>query len=106
MTQRFISESIKPVVAKADTRAMATGGPGLPSEFVWRDKVIVITNVLRTWNETGPCKHGSSEHYVRKHWFEVETNTDQKLQIYFERQGRSRDRTKRWWLFCAEDIER
>ena len=67
----FVSEAIKPVVETADTNAMAAGGPGLPQEFVWRDQPLRIAAVLRTWRETGPCKHGSSESYVRKHWFEV-----------------------------------
>ena len=38
MEHKFVSESIKPVIATADTGAMATGGPGLPHEFTWRGK--------------------------------------------------------------------
>lgn len=78
MEQKFISESIKPVVATADINAMATGGPGLPHEFIWRGKVLGIAAVLRTWHDTGPCTHGSLESYVRKHWFEVETTSSNK----------------------------
>ena len=101
--QAFISERLKPVVATVDPRAMATGGPGLPREFIWRGKPLEIAAVLRTWRETGPCTHGSAEAYVRKHWFEVQTTTGQKARIYFERQARSRDRTARWWLFSIAD---
>ena len=101
--QKFVSEAIKPVVATADTRAMATGGPVLPREFTWRGKVLGISAVLRTWHETGPCTHGSGEAYVRKHWFEVETTSNQRAKIYFERQPRGRNWTKRWWLFSIEN---
>ena len=103
MEQEFVSEAIKPVVATADPKTMAAGGPGLPREFVWRGETLGIAAVLRTWRETGPCKHGSSESYVRKHWFEVETTANLRARIYFERQPRGRNRTKRWWLFSIED---
>lgn len=101
--QKFISESIKPVVATADTHAMATGGPGLPNEFIWRGKTLEIASVLRTWHDTGPCRNGSPELYVRKHWFEVETTDNQRAKIYFDRQPRSGKLTKRWWLYSIED---
>lgn len=103
--QVFVSEAIKPVVATADTKAMAAGGPGLPREFVWRGETLGIAAVLRTWREAGPCTHGSPERYVRKHWFEVETTSHRKAKIYFERQARSRKRMQRWWLFSIEDGE-
>lgn len=101
--QRFISESIKPVTATANALAMAAGGPGLPREFVWRDSMLRVASVIRTWRETGHCKHGSSELYVRKHWFEVETTSNQRARIYFERQPRGRNHVKRWWLFSIEE---
>ena len=101
--QAFVSEAIKPVVATANTKAMAIGGPGFPREFIWRGEPLRIAAVLRTWRETGPCKHGSSESYVRKHWFEVETTSNQRARIYFERQARGRKRTNRWWLFSIQD---
>ena len=103
MEQKFISESIKPVIATVDAKSMATGGPGLPHEFTWRGKTLKIATVLRTWHETGPCRNGSPESYVRKHWFEVETTSNHKAKIYFERQSRGRKLTKRWWLFSMED---
>ena len=98
----FVSEPIKPVVATADPEDMATGAPGLPREFVWRGETLGIAAVLRTWRETGPCKHGSSEEYVRKHWFAVRTTSNRTARIYFERQARGRKPTKRWWLFSIE----
>lgn len=95
----FISESIKPVIATIDTAPMATGAPGLPREFTWRGKPLHVAAVLRTWKETSPCTHGGSEVYVRKHWFEIQTPTNQTARIYFERKAKSRNITKRWWLY-------
>ena len=95
----FVSEPIQPVVGTIDAAALATGGPGLPSEFVWRGKPLAIVAVRRSWRETGPCRNGSGEAYVRKHWFEVETAEGDRATLYFERQGRSPGTKKRWWLY-------
>jgi Domain of unknown function (DUF6504) len=99
MHEKFISEAIKPVVATCDISRMAVGEPGLPREFVWRGQTIEITGVLRTWRDTGKCRHGSSEMYVRKHWYEVVTNSNNTMRIYFDRQPRRGQSNDRWWLF-------
>ena len=102
MEQKFISEPIKPVAETADTSMMAAGGPGLPGEFLWRGKVLGIASILATWHDTGPCRNGSNESYVRKHWFEVQTTSNQKAKIYFDRQPRDRKLKIRWWLYSIE----
>ncbi len=101
--QRFVSEPLEPVAVTIDPSGMAKGEPGLPGEFSWRGQPLRVATVLRTWRECGPCKQGSSESYVRKHWFEVETTSHQRARIYFERQARGRARTRRWWLFSIEE---
>ncbi|MEW6674294.1 MAG: DUF6504 family protein [Thermodesulfobacteriota bacterium] len=101
--QAFVSEPIQPDTKAADTAAMAAGEPGLPRKFIWRGETLGIAAVLRTWRETGPCRHGSGEMYVRKHWFEVATTLNQTAKIYFERQLRGRRPASRWWLFSIED---
>lgn len=98
-TERFISEAIQPVIATCDTSRMAIGEPGLPREFIWRGQTIVITAVLRSWRDTGRCRHGSPEKYVRKHWYEVVTAANGTMKIYFDRQPRPGSRADRWWLF-------
>ena len=96
MTEEFISEAIHPVVE-----------PGLPRQFRWRSEIVSIARVLGTWRETGPCHHGNSDRYVRKHWFEVLTDSGVKMKIYFERQPRStKQKMERWWLFSSETLER
>ncbi len=113
MPERFVSEAIEPVVATSDTARMAAGEPGLPSEFVWRGRTIQVTAVLRTWRDLGKCDHGSTDMYVRKHWYEISTASDGVMRIYFDRQprlpagrhGRGR-KEGRWWLFSIlEPVE-
>lgn len=99
---RFISEAIEPVIETCDTARMARGEPGLPREFVWKKRRIEIKAVLRVWKETGKCRHGSGEDYVRKHWYEVETSAGERMKIYFERQARRGRGRPRWWLFSVE----
>lgn len=105
MSERFVSEAIRPVTGTADTARMAIGEPGLPNEFVWRGRTILVTAVLRTWHETGRCHHGSPEMYVRKHWYEVATASDGKMKLYFDRQPRGRREVPRWWLFSICEDE-
>jgi len=102
MSEQLISEALLPVIATSDTSRMAAGEPGLPREFVWRGRTIRITSVLRTWRETGKCHHGSPELYVRKHWYEVATESDGILKIYFDRQPRRGRKEPRWWLFSIQ----
>ncbi len=102
MPERFIDEAIEPVTDTSDTSLMAAGGPGLPREFSWRGRTIVVSAVLRSWRETGRCRHGSPEMYVRKHWFEVAAASGETMKIYFERQPRRGDKGPRWWLFSVK----
>jgi hypothetical protein len=105
MPERFVSEAIKPVTATCDTILMSAGGPGFPREFIWRGRTVTITGVIRTWREMGKCSHGSPEMYVRKHWFEVSTETQETMKIYFERQDRGGRKGQRWWLFSIQNPE-
>ena len=103
MTEQFIGEAIRPDAETMDTARMAAGEPGLPELFHWKKQTIRITRVLRTWRGTGPCHHGRGEIYVRKHWFEVATETGQIMKLYFERQPRSGSKKNRWWLSTIRD---
>ena len=102
MAEQFVSEAIRPVAGTADVGAMATGAPGLPRAFTWRGRTVTIERVVRTWRETGPCRNGSAEAYVRKHGFEVLTDAGERMTLYFDRQARSGTRPKaRWWLLSV-----
>lgn len=102
MAEQFVSAVLRPVAGTFDAARMSTGEPGLPRQFRWKTQTFQIARVLKTWRETGPCHHGSGERYVRKHWFEVQTDTGDTLKIYFERQSRSRGKRDRWWLFTID----
>ena len=99
--ERFISEAIVPAAATCDTALMAQGGPGLPREFLWRGEALAIKSIVRSWNDTGRCRNGSGEQYVRKHWFEVISDRDEVMKVYFDRQPRGGARAPRWWLFSV-----
>ena len=99
-TEQFISEPIKPVTDTFDRTGMVRGEPGLPQRFVWRDTEYVVADVIEAWKEDGPCKSGSAERYLRKHWFRITTEQGVEMTLYFERQPRSKGQSKaRWWLY-------
>ena len=97
--ERFVDEAIEPVADTFDTERMAAGEPGLPREFVWRDRTVEVVSVIRSWHTTGPCSHGSPEMYVRRHWYEVAVSTGETMKIYFDRQPKKGAKGQRWWLF-------
>jgi len=84
MSEEFVSESIKPVAGTSRTVAMSRGRPVLPGRFIWRGKEYTVAEVLQSWKQSGPCKSGGSEMYLRKHWFKVKTADGLEMTIYFE----------------------
>lgn len=103
MVENFISEIIKPAAGTFDTAAMTRGEPGLTKRFSWRDKEYEVAEVIEVWKETGPCRSGSSELYLRKHWYKIRTTDNTIMTLYFERQARSKSQSKaRWWLYTIE----
>lgn len=103
--KRFVGEALRPVKETFDAGRMAAGGPGLPREFLWRGARVGVARVLSEWRETGPCRHGSGERYVSKHWFEIQTEAGETMRLYFERRARGRALSARWWLFSVEERE-
>ncbi len=97
----FISEPITPDRESFDTSFMASGIPGLPRKFTWRNKNYEVAEVLETSKSTGPCHSGSPEKYVRKHYFKVRTRTGEVMTLYCTRQPpKSSNKTRdRWILF-------
>ena len=103
MTEEFVSEPIQPVTGTFDAAGMTRGEPGLPQRFVWRDTEYSVAAVLAVWKEDGPCRHGSGERYLRKHWFKIATEQGPQMTLCFERQARSKSqRMMRWWLFTID----
>jgi len=93
----FVSEPITPEVGTFDTAAMSRGEPGLPRHFTWRGQAYEAVELLRTWKTSTPER---GEMYLRRHWFEVRTNTGARMTIYCERQTkRPKQPKQRWWVY-------
>ena len=106
MKEEFVSEPIQPVPGTTDSAAMVRGEPGFPRSFFWHDTEYVLDEVLGTWKQSGPCKSGSNEKYLRKHWFKIRTTDGSEMTIYFDRQPRSKRQAKnRWWLYTVAQPE-
>jgi len=102
-TEQFVSEPIRPIQGTFDPAAMTKSEPGLPHRFIWRDKEYTVAHVLEVWKEDGPCRSGSAEAYLRKHWFRVATKEGAEMTLYFQRQPRSQRGSKaRWWLYTVK----
>ena len=54
MPERLIMEAITPDPGSFDTGMMASGKPGLPRRFTWRDTTYHVEEILGTWKETTP----------------------------------------------------
>jgi hypothetical protein len=98
--REFVSEPILPAAGSFDAAAMSRGEPGMPKSFSWREKEYVVAHVRSTWKSTGKDR---GEVYLRRHWFDVETETGQRMTIYCERQAKNLNKpTARWWLYSME----
>ena len=96
----FISEPLKPDRLTFDAAAMATGVPGLPTGFQWRDQHFEIATVESSWKECEPCTHGSAERYLRKHFWKLRTKSGEVLTVYALRKVKRGENPKaRWWLY-------
>jgi len=103
MKSSFVSEPLTPDL-NFDPRGMSRGEPGLPAKFRWRERDLIVAQVLETSRAYGDCKQGSGERYVRKHCFRIRTTDGLVLHIYFQRNfGRSRRADARWWLHSIEE---
>jgi hypothetical protein len=103
MDARFISEPITPLEL-ANTN-MAAGEPALPQRFRWRDTEYEVARVIDKGKDYKPEGHkAGNEKYLRKHWFEIETTTGERMTIYCDRQARNRKKPQsRWWLYTLDD---
>lgn len=100
MADELISEAIRPVPQTFDTALMSKGEPGLPREFFWREKKYAVEAIMKSWRTTGPCTHGSSDRYVRRHWFKVKTRSGEVMTLYFDKGTRGTRKEMGWFLFA------
>jgi len=107
MSEKFISEAIRPVPDSVDLASTPIGEPPLPRRFFWRETEYAVDEILDSHKEVGRDRtHGSTDKYVRKHWFRVRTTSGHVMNLYFERQAKSKaQRMTRWWLYTIEGCD-
>jgi phosphoribosylglycinamide formyltransferase-1 len=104
MKETFIGDPITPEDLSFSVSSMSMGKPGLPRTFSWKGRRFSVLEVLEEWKESGNCRHGSGERYIRKHWFRVRATENLEMRIYFERQDRSSGGS-RWRLYSIRNTE-
>jgi len=97
--EQFISEPITPVPGTFDTRTIAIGEPGLPQRFTWRDDEYTVAEVISVWKTSSPDTTG--EVYLRRHWWELRTDTGHVMKLYFERQKNRKNAKARWFVYTV-----
>lgn len=100
----FVSECITPLSADFDTRAMASGRPGLPGGFRWRDREYRVAEILESWKESGPERGKlAGERYLRRHVWRVRMTDGSLWTVYFVRQpSPGAAQRRRWFLYEIE----
>ncbi len=99
----FICEELIPVAGTGSSVMMSRGEPGLPQRFIWRDVQYEVVGVIETWKTQGPCRHGSGEMYLRRHWYKIQVSPRTIMTVYCDRQAKNRRKPKsRWWVYIVE----
>jgi phosphoribosylglycinamide formyltransferase-1 len=98
MPERFIGRPLTPEPGSCFGAPVAIGAPALPAVIAWNHERIEVAELLAAWKESGPCRGGSSERYLRKHWFHIRTSGGREMKLYFERQPRTGQKN-RWHLY-------
>ena len=99
----FVSEPITPQHGSFDASAMGRGEPGLPAGFTWRDRQYRIVKLLASWKHVEASDHAGGDRYYRKHYFEVLTDSGERMTIYAVRHTKTGEsRKKRWWLYSID----
>ena len=90
----FISEALTPLDELLDASGPTRGEPALPRSFRWRDQVLEIETVRRTWRST---KSDRGDTYLKRHWYEAALRDGRTAVMYFDRAARRG--VPRWWLY-------
>jgi hypothetical protein len=96
----FVSEPIQPLPGTFRAAAMATGIPGLPDGFAWRDATFHIVEQLECWKQSGSERgRADGERYLRRHYWRLRMSDDSTWTVYFLRNvAPGSSRRTRWFL--------
>ena len=89
----FIGKPIAPEGA-LEVAALAQGEPSLPAAFTYDGERLEVHAQLRAWRSS---KDDRGDTYVKKHWFEFETDDGRVAVVYFDRGARKS--APRWYLY-------
>jgi hypothetical protein len=95
-SRQFVSSALVPAGGEFVTPASGSEPP-VPRAFLWNGVTLVITEVLRSWRST---KADRGDVYLKRHWYELQTASGKKLEVYYDRE--SRHGAARWWLYTIE----
>jgi hypothetical protein len=99
----FVGEELSPEPGTADAAAMSRREPGLPARFTWRQTAYRVAGIISQWKTHGPCRNGSGETYLRRHWYKVLTDPPAIMTVYCDRQAKNPRRPRaRWWVYTIE----
>jgi hypothetical protein len=93
----FVSKAITPEGGSFNADTISTGEPSLPRSFQYDSVQLVVKELRRTWKST---KTDRGDVYVKRHWFEFETEDGRTATVYFDR-GAKRGQP-RWFLFTLD----
>jgi hypothetical protein len=97
MARKFAGRPLKP--SGTGFFSEATGSePPVPRAFLWDDRLLEIVEVVRSWRGT---KDDRGDTYLKRHWFELRTRDDARIEVYFDREAR-RGKAQ-WWLYAIDD---
>ena len=91
--KEFVGAPLEPSPEYLNSPALSAGEPPLPASFRFRNEVLIVSEVLRTWRSTTTDR---GDDYLARHWYEVRTADKRIAVIYFDRKA-ARGKP-RWWL--------
>jgi hypothetical protein len=95
--RRFVSRPLVPAGEGFVTPASGSEPP-VPSAFIWGDRVLGVTAVLRSWR-SGKTDRGDT--YLKRHWFELQTACGHRIEVYYDREARHG--ASQWWLYVIDE---
>lgn len=72
--------------------------PPVPGAFSWKEGELRIASVLRSWRST---KDDRRDTYLKRHWFELQTGEDSRIEVYYDREARKG--SSQWWLYTIDE---